>query len=509
MSSKEIQPLTDKEKEQLKTAYINRIGEFNRYLPESNKLVFNAEEFNAKLNDPSEVEQYRKGIERLERLNKQSKIYSELSQRYGTPPAGRHYFNRNFHYSFKTEDTSEAKEYNARIYREYCQNPEKVLYERTKRLLNFNMKPFIDKLDDEKALIDFYDNNQEMCEDAFVFSAFMNHDAKQWITPQLNNAINCIKKPLESLNECQKLAFAAAGKDEYLTLPKLTPEQASLILAGNPSYLSDEGNRALKNHIMNAIGKGEGVEQASDYYDKFRQAGWRLDKDFFVTHVAEEINPETGEVTEVSFDQAFENRPNVVLRERTADEIWHIKNISKEYEREYLGIWQNRFAQRTGKPFDLNAIEKGCAGGRLERLFNRTSKQYKEFIKTFKDYNDPESKDYLNKGKLREKAQAYKDYKLVNGKTIDDLSGTSSARTQFADDVLETLDDMEHNEAAIRSDIEANVYEIEPTSVGVPFLNRSDVEPEANNEINNAIENGAPSLDASVEEEPLNNSMDA
>ena len=71
-----------------------------------------------------------------------------------------------------------------------------------------------------------------------------------------------------------------------------------------------------------------------------------------------------------------------------------------------------------------------------------TPKQYKEFIKTFKDYNDPESKDYLNKGKLREKAQAYKDYKLVNGKTIDDLSGTSSARTQFADDVLETIDEM-------------------------------------------------------------------
>ena len=98
MPPKKIQPLTDKEKEQLKTAYINRISEFNRYLPESNKLVFNAEEFNAKLNDPSEVEQYRKGIERLERLNKQSQIYSELSQRYGTPPAGRHYFNRNFHY---------------------------------------------------------------------------------------------------------------------------------------------------------------------------------------------------------------------------------------------------------------------------------------------------------------------------------------------------------------------------------------------------------------------------
>ena len=73
---------------------------------------------------------------------------------------------------------------------------------------------------------------------------------------------------------------------------------------------------------------------------------------------------------------------------------------------------------------------------------------------------------------------------------------------------METLDDMERNEAAIRSDIEANVYEIEPTGVGVPFLNRSDVEPEANNEINNAIEN-VPSLDVSVEEEPLNNSMDA
>ena len=110
---------------------------------------------------------------------------------------------------------------------------------------------------------------------------------------------------------------------------------------------------------------------------------------------------------------------------------------------------------------------------------------------------------------LREKAQAYKDYKLVNGKTIDDLTGASRARTELADDVLETIDEMERNESLIRRDIEANVYEIEPTSVGVPFLNRSDVEPEQNNQINNAVENDAPSLDASVEEEPLNNSMDA
>ena len=507
MPPKEIQPLSDKEKEQLTRAYINRIGEFNRYLPESNKLVFDAEEFNKRLNDPSEVDQYRKGVARLERLNKQTQIYDNLTKQYGAPPEGRNYFNRNFKYSFKTEDTSEAREYNARIYREYCQNPEKVLYERTNRLLNLNLKPYIDKLDDPKALMDYYDENQELCEDAFVVSSFMNHDAKRWITPQLNKAINCIKKPLESLNECQKQAFAAAGKDEYFTLPKISSEQAALILAGNPSYMTGEDYFATKNHLMNAIAKGE-VEPAKDYYDKFRQAGWRLDQDFFVTHVAEEINPETGAVSEVSFDQAFGNRPNVVLRERTADEIWHIKNISKEYEREYLSIWQNRFAERTGKPFDVKAIEKGCAGGRLEKLFRTTSKQYKEFLKTFKDYNDPESKDYLNKGKLREKAQAYKDYKLVNGKTIDDLFGASRARTEFADDVLETIDEMERNESLIRRDIEANVYEIEPTSVGVPFLNRSDVEPEANNEINNGIEN-APSLDVSIEDNEINNSMEA
>ena len=66
---------------------------------------------------------------------------------------------------------------------------------------------------------------------------------------------------------------------------------------------------------------------------------------------------------------------------------------------------------------------------------------------------------------------------------------------------------MERNESLIRRDIEANVYEIEPKSVGVPFLNRSDVEPENNNEINNGIENG-PSLDASIEEDVVNNSMD-
>ena len=497
--------LTTAEKKALVSKHLSYISEFNSFLPESQKLVYNAEAFNAKLEDPAEIDQYRKGIVRMEKLKRQSEIYAEMESRFGTPPEGRHYLNRNFLYSFKTEDSAEARAYNQRIYREYCENPEKVLYSRIRRLLSFNLKPFIDSLNDEKALIDFYDANQELCEDAFVVSSMINNNAQGWVTPQLKNALNCIKKPLETLSECKKLALAAAGENEYLTLPKLTPLQAQMVVAGNPNYLGDDTNVALKNYMLNALGRSEGVESAAEYYQKFKNAGWDLGKDFFVSYVAEEKNPQTGEIREVSFDAAFAHRPFVTIRKRTADEIWHIKNVSREYEREYSSAWIRNYEQRTHRRYDVAAIERENKGGFFERLFKRTSRQYKEFLKTLKDYNDPNSKDFLNNDKLRKKGEAYKTHKFSGGRTIEDLNATGKGRVGFVDSVLDNLDDMKSRETEIRRDIEANLYEIEPVQIGQPFLSKADVEIKAENK--NEIQIDGAAIGVSEEKEAPENAV--
>ncbi len=478
VKNEEFVPLTPEEKEALIARHLNYISDFNRFLPDGQKLVYNAQEFGAALDDPEEVGQYRKGIARMERLRKQESIYENMTKKFGAPPEGRHYLNRVFGYSFKTEDTPEARKYNEQIYLEYRDNPEKVLYQRIQRLLNFDPKPFLDTLGDERRLIDFYDENQALVEDAFAFSSILRNGDAQWMTPALRGAIDCLKKPIEALNESQKRAFAAAGKDEYLTLPKLTPEQALAIMAGNSQYMiMDNEHTAIRNYLLNVVAESEGVEKIPEFYRKMLAAGWRADKNFFVSRVAEETDPQTGAVHEVTLDAAFARRPNVTVRERTADEIFHIRNINRDFEREYAQLFRNHFSDLYGRPFDLQAIEREHRGGFWERFLHKTSPEYKNFLKTLKEYNDPNSKNYLCREKLRESGLAYRRHKLNDRHYNERIDPVGRGRMELVDVTLATLDDMERNDARIRQDIEANLYEIEPPRAGEPFLQREEVEP--------------------------------
>ena len=473
------------EKEALKTKHLNYIEEFNHHLPDDQKLVFNQQEFEAKLDDPKVVDQIRKGAARMERLNKQEQIHAEMISKHGNPPAGRDYLNRVFQYSYKTEDTPEAKEYNERIHSEYVNNPEKVVYQRIQRLLNFDPKQFIEALGDDKKLIDFYDENQELVEDAFAFDSICGN-ARNILSPQLNNAVRCIKKPLEALNECQKLAFAAAGNGDYVTLPKLTGMQASLIMAGNPTLVTmDKENFVVRNYLLNSVAALDEGGSTAEFYNKMLAKDWKVDKDFFVSHVAEERDPQTGAVSEVSLDAYFNNRPNVTLRSRTKEEMWHIRNIRKDYEREYANIWRDKYAQLNHQPLDIQALETRTKGGFFERLFRTTSKEYRNFLKTLKDFNDPNSKDFMNREKMRKATDAYKTHKLAGGRTVDQLDSTGKGRMAEIDKVVSTLDYMEQNDSLIRRNIEANVYGIPHPPVGEQFLKKNDVEPK--NEINNEI----------------------
>lgn len=505
--------LTEEEKKRLYSEYVSYVSRFNRILPETMQLPYDQAEFQAKLNDPEEVLRYRRSLLREEKLQKQQAIYDQLQQKFGTPPEGRHYLNRNIFACFKTQDTDEAREYNENLYRNYCQNPEKLLYTKIKNIVNFNPEPLYAAFGNKGALVDFYDQHQELCEDAFVFSSMIKDESLDWITPQLKDAIDCMKKPIESLGEAQKAAYAAVGSSS-ITMPDVTPEQAMLLMAGGPDYVGKEARIDIRNTIMNAIGRNAGIEQPKEYYDRLREHGMALNQNFFVSHVAEERQA-NGTYKQVSFDAPMYNANSAALqiRQRTADEMWHIKNISKEYEREYVGIWQKKFEDLGGQNrFNIEQIKESNKGGVFERLFRRTSREYKEFIKALEDFNNPESKDFLNRAKLREKADAYSARKLAQGKTLEQMDETSRGRTILVNNVTATLDYMDSMDNNIRNQIEAKLYP-EPGAKPVreQFLQEKDVKDKSDeikdiqnvfNVLGKKMENNdAPDLDAPEEDE--------
>lgn len=133
----------------------------------------------------------------------------------------------------------------------------------------------------------------------------------------------------------------------------------------------------------------------------------------------------------------------------------------------YLKFCEKWVASKT-KSFDNDVIkEKGCKemhsshnvsaiqalnrnkAGLFERWLRRTSSEYKDFEKTYKDFYDENNKDYNNKEKLEASAKAYLHHKIP-GYSLDSdelpkpediarFSGKSKNRIQFCIGVLKGI----------------------------------------------------------------------
>lgn len=87
-------------------------------------------------------------------------------------------------------------------------------------------------------------------------------------------------------------------------------------------------------------------------------------------------------------------------------------------------------------------------GGIFENLFNTTSKEYKEFVKAYKEFNDENSLKYGNDAELDKAARAYIRHKipgfqlpneLPKKEDIERFSGTSRGRLEFCLGVLQSI----------------------------------------------------------------------
>ena len=471
--------LTAAEKKKIEEEYITNTARINNALPEGNKIQLDLEGLRKRMEDPEEVARYRRGLAREEKLVKQSEIYAKLEKTYGKPPEGRHYLNRNIAFSFKTDGSTESEEYNEKLYKDYVENPEKLLYTKVQKLINSDPQMLYQAFDDNNALTDFYDVNQELCEDGFVIDSMIKDNAMDWITPELKDSLKSLKKPIEAYGDAKRAA-ASQKETAYFTMPKITPEQAIQIYsAGSVEFMATSADPKFRSAVLDAVNNATSEETTKEFYDKLKEEGFKLDNKFFIRHTAEKKD-NNGEWKPCSFDEALKHKgdQNYSIRERTKDEIFHLRNISKEFERQYLGEWQLKYKDISGQDFNYEQIKDRNKGNIFERMFNRTSSQYKAFIKQLEDYNNPASKDYLNKEKLREKADAYEEHKRGQGKTYDQMDATSKGRMDLVKNVKDTLDYMEKADEAIRNKIDNKLYAnpTERKSLGESFLNIEDVE---------------------------------
>lgn len=114
------------------------------------------------------------------------------------------------------------------------------------------------------------------------------------------------------------------------------------------------------------------------------------------------------------------------------------------FNKEYLKIWQKTFSKNYQKePFDLDSLIEKHRGSFMDRLLRKSSSQYNAFITTFKEFNDPNSPNYLNNDLLREKGEAYLDYRSEKGISFSKLDQNGREKLKFISATIKTIDEVE------------------------------------------------------------------
>ena len=454
-----IQPISEQEKEQILARHHELVDKMNTTL--GGALKYQDEAILARLSDPKEVALYRSAQALKEENEIRMRKFQELQNRFGANQIQNNPMSRTIVFCLKAEDTLAAKRFNEKIYQDYITNPNRVVYYEYSKILNFNPKELHDCQDDPTKLVELYRKYPDICENAFnIYDAFGKADVDSKVTDSLKS----MKKVVEGLNDPANAMKKAVGIDFFAT-PELTEEQALQIVMGGNETMRDP-TESLMLIVNGKLPKEPDNLTGYENLERFRRIGINIDDPhFYVQYKAVETDPSTRRQVQVSFDKYFrQNNHNsndihldVDLQMRNANELFSLKCITNEAKREYCSEFERRMALQIGQiNYNVAEIENRNKGGIWERYIRRsTSREYKEFIAALKDYNNPESPNYLDKGHLRGKTIDYLVHKANQGyRGLGDMKGTSLSRTTLAMNVIQVIDGMEKDEDAIFNNIE-------------------------------------------------------
>ena len=489
----EYAPLTQAEKEAIIARNHEIIDNFNQVLPGEMALRYDDEALRQRLDDPKEVAVYRMAQENQIRNAKRQQILDSLVNQYGQDQHRENPMARSFRYLLKLGDTPADKAYNEKLYQDYINNPEKIVYREYTKLLNINPQTLYQLGNDKQALAEFYMENTALCETAYVFQSTLEN-SEAYTTKTLHDAVKGMKKPFETLNALSNVVVQ--GGFEGLACPPLEPEQAAISMAG-PMFMN-KANPEL-NEVL--YGKLEPSDTPYTFFQRVKDYGLNIDDpDFLVKYKAMRTDPETGTRKEVSFDTLLvDDDPNVRIELRSKEEIPHIRAINRTYQDKYAEKFQERIASRLNQQiFNVQQIEEDRKGGWFERnIFRNTSPEWTAFIEGFKNFNDPNHPDYLRKDILRPKAVAYMDHKKDQGfNSLEDMKGTALKRGTLCQSVIDVCDELSEQDAAIHEDIDIKINTGLNGKIGL-IINAQQVD--VNGDLERAPDQNQPQKEKAVE----------
>ena len=316
-------PLSDKEKKDIEEHYKNNIEKYNKVLPDNNKLKLDLNDLHDRMNDPKQVEIYRRTKYLAEKEKKQKDLYDRYNSKMNISNAN-HPLTRNAHQLLRIDNSKESSDFNQRFLKLYSKHPFefgqavlKGIYKADSSIYNSILKDDYERCKDfcdnyETALIAYNEANISglMAGDGGLVEEFKNSNQARLIQ---------LKQDLNS---------GFTRPDLIFEIPNMTTEQ--LVICS--SRLNNKEDSTLISYKLAATD----IEQTKRIIKSLKEKGYLDDKDPVLAYKA--IETKDGKEKEISLIDAIEkNGPNIKIVKRTDEEkekILQFSNGIRTRERE-------------------------------------------------------------------------------------------------------------------------------------------------------------------------------
>ena len=461
-------PLTEEEKEAIRAKFKDYIAKYNALFKTAGLVELDVDDESNKLEERLENEEmvarYRISQEIKAKDEAYDKAFDEA--RPGLE-FKEDFLNRSIKFLLKTDGTPEAKEYNKTLLKAYADHPVEMAHNRTKNLMNFDPTPLIDISTSKVKSAEFYRDNMALCMEANEFGGFFGQ--KHFgASPELDEAKESMQGMVQNINTVSAY-IPEAESDDFFALPVLSKEKAALVYKNADKVFNvDKTPKGILNVLRGQRGDFDRKVPAKVFYEKLAEKGVKVGKDVFLKYKFVQTDPETNKQTLVGAYSIIEGKPNITVVERTKEEIVKLNEISKAFQDKYRAEFQSRLGEKRQQEFNMENIETEMKGGFFARIFRKPSNEFKEYMAALKEYNDPASKNYLNRDNLKTKGEAYMTHVNRSGKPIERMDALRQKRANMVKDTLAVVDKMEKDDSKIRGEINKSINDLLPKELGIP-----------------------------------------
>lgn len=445
--------LTEEEKEQLRQEYLYNMSIINSYLPDEHKYKVDLAGLNKRLNDPNEQRFYKKNLELKESLLKKSQIYDALDAKFQhlKIPGKIYPLTRYMHSEMIPSDDPEAMRINEERMKQYFLHPEAEVQRRMQRVLNADVKDIAriaNCKDKDSLMLEYYEKNTTLVEDAFNVKSILDEMKNSGIklTPDCEKYYEAIAKDYEVLidtsDSIQKMGTS------YFTMPKHWTDAQDNIINGIDCHFGEE-HPEVYNKLKTSVVQQQNKELTKDdslstFVNNCKKKGIDLVNGDSLTGVVATHEGQIIPLKRWFYEKLDEEQVKPVVKYLTNEEIANVKKVfvkdftkEKDYKAPEIPlklqkpVWQQvredlmyKYAARENialaeaEKHDLSKVASSITGGVGERLFNTTSKEYKNVITSLKDYDNPKHVHYHDDRALSFSANEYLIHKGV--KTMED-----------------------------------------------------------------------------------------